>query len=422
MDRATAQLNPLPRYDGDAPQLVAIAGTSEPLMYASNTSTPVIRVNDQSWFACENGVWFTSTSPHGPWAIADSVPAAIYSIPASCPLFYVTYVRVYRADAKYVWVGYTPGYYGAILGPDGTVVYGTGYAYPPYVSSAVYVAYAATYGYGSNLAYTPWSGWAYGFSVGYCWGAPWDYWACMPPAPYWGPYWGYCYGWGYNAAGGITAWGPYGWAGTSGNIYSQNGPWSGVSRYQGGFNAWTGNRWASQYGRAYNSTTGTSAIGARGAVANIYTGNYAYGKRGGAYNENSGNAAWGSSGTIGNVGSGNEISGAKGGFYNSETGEVTKYAGVRGENGGVARVGDDVYAGHDGNIYKKTDGGWSQVNPPRVNAGPADRVSGVATPTASTLNRDYSARQTGNQRYQSYQASRPAFHGGGGFRGGGGRR
>ncbi len=39
------------------------------------------------------------------------------------------------------------------------------------------------------------------------------------------------------AYGGITARGPYGWAGTSGYIYHQNGPWTGVSRGAAGYNA-----------------------------------------------------------------------------------------------------------------------------------------------------------------------------------------
>jgi hypothetical protein len=403
MDRKTAKLEPLPAYDGGGAILAAIDGTS--LMYAVNTATPVIRVDEQNWYACQNGVWFTAATANGPWLIAPSVPAAIYAIPASSPLYYVTYVRVFRANDDYVWVGYTPGYYGTVVSADGTVVYGTGYVHAPYVTDTIYVAYPTTYGYSSSLAWTPWSGWAFGFAVGYAWEASWSYWACMPPAPYWGPYWGYCYGWGYNAMGGITAWGPYGWVGTSGNIYSQNGPWSGVSRYQGGFNAWTGNRWASQYGRAYNSVTGTRAVGQRGAVANIYTGGYAYGARGGAVNENTGNAVWGARGTIGNAGTGNEISGARGGIYNNETGEVTRYGGVRGENGGVAHIGDDVYAGHDGNVYKKTDGGWEQMNGNRPT--PSD---------ASSLDREYGARQLGSQRASSYQYSRPAFRGGGGRR------
>src|SRR4029434_8805926 len=113
--------------------------------------------------------------------------------------------------------------------PDGVVVYGTGYVYPSYVGSTMYVPYSVTYGYASNPCWTPWACCAFGFAVGWAMASDWYWWCGCPPAPYWGPYWGGCYGAYYNAYGGITAWGPYGWAGTSGYVYRQNGPWPGVS-------------------------------------------------------------------------------------------------------------------------------------------------------------------------------------------------
>ncbi len=81
-----------PRLDG-APQLQPIAGT--PLYYVVNSATPIIKVDDNSWYACQNGVWFVSTSVNGPWVVAASIPAVIYSIPPSSPLHYLTYVRIY---------------------------------------------------------------------------------------------------------------------------------------------------------------------------------------------------------------------------------------------------------------------------------------------------------------------------------------
>ena len=250
VERAKASMEPAPAFDG-GPKLAAIEGT--PLSYVVNCPTPVIKVDEKTWYACQNGVWFVATSATGPWTVADKVPAVIYTIPASSPVHYVTYVKVYRTDPTYVWVGYTPGYYGAMVTDPGVVVYGTGYTYVPYVSTTVYVSYPVTYGYATNMCWTPWAGWAFGFGVGFAWSAGYHYWAGCPAAPYWGAYWGPMYGWGYSAYGGVAAWGAYGWAGTSGNIYSHAGPWHGVSRVSGGYNAWTGNRWASQYGRAYNS-------------------------------------------------------------------------------------------------------------------------------------------------------------------------
>ena len=90
----------------------------------------------------------------------------IYSIPTSFPLYYVTYVQVYGATGTVVYVGYTPGYYGVDVTPYGTVVYGTGYAYPAGVGT-VYYPPPTTYGYGATMGYTPYTGWAIMFAAGY---------------------------------------------------------------------------------------------------------------------------------------------------------------------------------------------------------------------------------------------------------------
>ncbi len=101
-----------------------------------NSPVPVIQVDAKTYYALEDGVWFAGVSPNGPWSVATSVPAVIYTIPPSSPLHYVTYVRVYGATPQNVTVGYTPGYYGTVVAPTDVVVYGTGYVYPPvYVGS-----------------------------------------------------------------------------------------------------------------------------------------------------------------------------------------------------------------------------------------------------------------------------------------------
>ena len=115
----------VPEFDG-APQYKEIAGT--PLTYVPNTPYPIIRVDASTLYAVRSGVWFTATQITGPWVIATSVPAVIYSIPASSPIHYVTYARIYSYTPQVVYMGYTPGYLGTVVGPDGTVVYGTGYA------------------------------------------------------------------------------------------------------------------------------------------------------------------------------------------------------------------------------------------------------------------------------------------------------
>ena len=83
-------------------------------------------------------MWFTASSAQGPWVVATSIPAAIYSIPPSSPLYYVTYVKIYDVTPQYVAVGYTPGYMGTVVTTDGVVVYGTGYNYVPYIGTTVW--------------------------------------------------------------------------------------------------------------------------------------------------------------------------------------------------------------------------------------------------------------------------------------------
>ena len=142
-------------YDGGEPQWKPIEGTK--LSYAPNTAAPVIRVDPKSYYMVQNGVWFSAAAPAGPWIVAASVPAAIYGIPPSSPLHYVTYVRVYSSTPTTVVVGYTPGYYGTVMSADGVVVYGTGYYYPAYVGAYWY-------------PYPPTYGWGWGFTVGFYWG------------------------------------------------------------------------------------------------------------------------------------------------------------------------------------------------------------------------------------------------------------
>ena len=159
------------KYDGE-PQWKEIEGT--PLSHAVNTGSAVIRVDSRNYYLVENGVWFVAGGPIGVWSVATTVPAAIYSIPPSSPLHYVTYVRIYGSTQTTVLVGYTPGYYGTVMSSDGVVVYGTGYVYPPYIGT-VWYPYPPTYGFGFYFGV----GFFWGFGGGYppyyggcCWGAP----------------------------------------------------------------------------------------------------------------------------------------------------------------------------------------------------------------------------------------------------------
>ncbi len=354
VNRKSAKINP-PKFDGE-PVFKPIEGIS--LQYAANTATPIIQADDRAYYAVENGVWFKSSSIKGPWEVADSVPTVIYSIPPDSPMHFVSYVKIYGSSAETVTVGYTPGYYGICTtqGSGYVIVYGTGYPYTPWVGS-VWYGPPMTYGFGSAVCYTPWTGWTYSYGFGWSWGYPmypmgWGW----GPYPWWGPVgWAYYYPYPYyrppyyyagvawGPAGGV-AWGPGGWAATTGNVYYRWNSAAAVTRTSGGFSAWTGNRWASQVGMAYNSTTGNLAAGQRAAIGNVYTGNYAYGKRG----------------FVTDTDTGKTISGGKVTAGNARTGESGSMGGVRGEDAGAARIGDDIYAGKDGTVYRKGENGWQK--------------------------------------------------------------
>jgi len=178
--RSTAAQVP---FDGD-PQFLPIQGTG--LSYAKNSSLPVIKVGSDEYYAVVNGVWFRAKTPAGPWVVADRVPDVIYTIPPSSPVYYATSVYVYGSTSDVVYVGYTPGYYGVCLAPEGVVVYGTGYIYPSYISDTVWIGPPLTYGFGAGFACGLATGFAFGLAVDHGWGC----------SPWWGPWHG---GWGdYN--------------------------------------------------------------------------------------------------------------------------------------------------------------------------------------------------------------------------------
>ena len=390
--RAKAQFTPV--ING-APDLKPIPDTS--LMSVFNSPSPIIMVSQNEWYGVQDGVWFSASSVQGPWVVATSIPAAIYSIPPSSPLYYVTYVKLYDVTPQYVVVGYTPGYLGTVVAADGVVVYGTGYTYVPYIGATVWYPTPITYGYAVNPTWTPWTGWMMGFGFGWAMGAAWGSTCCWgyAAAPYWGamPYSGYAHG----PYGGAAAWGPGGWAATTGNVYSHWGSTTAVSRGSAGYNAWTGNAWASRVGTSYNSVTGRSSAGQRAGVENVYTGNYAYGQRGATYNPNTGVTARGGSATYGNAYSGTQNT--------ARYGQVT---GPGGNTAGAARVDNNYYADHDGNVYKDTGSGWQKYDNGSWNNVQDDRQT-------QSLNTQQQARQWGDQR--SASSSWGSRDWGGGFSG-----
>ena len=394
-------------YQGD-PQYKDITGTQ--LQRAVNTDKDIIKFGS-SYYMCYQGVWFTSNSPNGPWTVATLIPPEIYKIPPSSEAYNVTYVTVEQDDnADDEWVTYAAyaGYTGLMIG-WGCAVWGTGWYYPPY------------YWYGGY------------YPIYY---------------PYWRTY-------------GYAAWyNPYtGRYGTAGRIY---GPYGGVG-----------------YGARYNPGTGTYSrgafaygpYGARGAAQayNPRTGTYAQTRQGaGVY------GSWGSTSVV----RGDDWANTKR-FTNRQTGNTTRV--TRGDQGGmisrrgqdgsgfVGKRGENVYAGRDGNVYRRDDsgnwskwqnGGWNQVDKPsrdavrdsmlndnarvrdRESVGNRDSVRDsmlndnarsrerqMDRSTYQNLERDRASRNNGAQRTRdqgTYQnrggGSAGSYRGGGMSRGGGGFR
>jgi hypothetical protein len=329
--RSAASLNV--NFDG-SPQFKPIESTT--LMYAANTSMPVIRVDSRSYYAVQNGVWFVATSAVGPWTIATSVPVVIYTIPVSSPLHYVTYVKVYGSTSEVVYVGYTPGYYGTVVTSSSVVVYGTGWYYPAYVG-AYWYGWPYTYGYGAAFTWGVTTGWGLAYSS---------------------------YGqWGNVAYAGTRA----AWA----NPYTGNVGYGGAYT---GYNTVTGARYAARGGTntnvytgttvtgggavAYNPNTGRISAGQTGTASNIYTGNSAAGARGVNYNPNTGVISGGAVGGVRDGSTGQVTAGGRGFAYNTKT------------DTGVAVGNNNVYASKDGNVYRynqstgvqqKTSAGWETV-------------------------------------------------------------
>lgn len=433
----TAKVSFQPIVNG-APVLNPIPDT--PLMYVFNSPQPIIMVTGNQWYAVQAGVWFTAASVKGPWTVATSIPAAIYSIPPSSPLFYVTFVKIYASSPGVVVVGYTPGYTGVVVLPDGTIVYGTGYVYPAYVTATVWYPPPVTYGYAANPTYTPWTGFAMGFAIGWsaahwCY-APTPYWGAMPyyyhpPVPYGGAYYGTAYhGTAYGAYGGAATWGPGGWAATSGNMYNHYGSTSTVSRNSAGYNAYTGTAWSSKVGTSYNSTTGRVSAGQSASASNAYTGGYASGNRGATYNPNTGVSASGGRATVGNAYTGQQA-----------TVGHAQVSGPGGQSTQVAQVNNNYYADHNGNTYNynsatgqtqkynSNTNSWDSTQKPSSasSASSYNKSSGsysYAKPSGSSGESVSQSRSSGDARSASSSWGGGGGGGGswGGFHGGGGRR
>ena len=346
-----------PEFDGPA-EVAVLPGTD--FQYVVNSETPIIRVSGAAYYGLEAGVWFTSESPDGPWKVADSVPDAIYGIPASSPLHYVTYVRVYGSTPEVVYDGYTPGYLGAVQSTDGVVVYGTGYDYQPWIGET-WIAAPETFGLAAQPVYNPAVGYAFGFGLGLA--------TAAMAEPYWGGAYYRPYYAGYRCCGTTTAnvyahWGDTVAAGTHTWYAAGDGTAGTVAR--GGYDNYrTGTSGAFAAGRSYNPDTGVASRG-YGRTFDTAGGVSGGVERGERYDTATGTAAYGSRATASGPGGSSvsrdtaAVSGPGG--RSAAVHQTTVDNARTGESHTVdtARVGGNVYAGADGHVYRNTGEGWQQ--------------------------------------------------------------
>jgi len=316
--------------------------TGTTMSYATNTPNKVIQVGSE-YYLCYQGIWFVGSSPSGPWQTAQTVPQVIYTIPPSSPVYNVTYVTQATMPSGDVQASYTAGYMGAfITGAAVGAIVASGTGY--YYPPYVYGGYY--YPYAATYGYHTYN-------------------------PYTGAY-------GYGGA----AYGPYGSAhwGTSYN------PNTGTYARGAEENTAYGSR---AQGEAYNPYTGASAATRQGSNAYGSWGQSVYSKNGNtAYTQHASNA------------------------YGSEaTAQTSKggYAGATGTAYGNTAAGKtssgDMYADHNGNVYKNTGSGWQKYDNGSWN------TVNKSTAQASAQSYEQShpnATSDAENRTQSYDQSHPS--------------
>jgi hypothetical protein len=375
-------------YDGE-PKFEDIEETD--LQYAVNTEKQVIKFKD-TYYCCDEGIWYESKSATGPWKVCTEVPKEVYDIPASNQNHNVTYVYVYDTTPDVVYVGYTPGYMGSYY-YGGCMVYGTGWWYRPWYGS-YYYARPSTWGF--HVRWNPYTGWSFGlsytngpfrFTIGY--GGYGGWWGPR----YYRPYPRYGYRAGYRAG--------Y----RHGYYHGSNRP---THYNRGDVNINTGdininnniyNRGdnANRVARTQDKADRTRPTTAEGRPNNVYTD-----KNGNVYRRND-DGSWDRR--------------DKGGWSKTDT----PSAGTRETRPSQPSAGTREQPTLSGGSLGQTGANTrpstgSQINQPSTTQ---SRPSTTSTrPSTSSLERDYSSRQRGSAHTQSYNRS----GGGSGYTRGGGQR
>jgi hypothetical protein len=310
------------------------------MFYATNTPNKVIQVGPE-YYLCYQGVWFVSQTAQGPWVVAQTVAQVIYTIPPSSPVYNVTYVTQVTMSDGNVQSSYTAGYMGAFI-----------------VGATVGAIVASGTGY------------------------------YYPPYVYGGFYYPYAATYGYHTYNPYT--GAYGYGGAA------YGPYG-----------------SAHWGTSYNPNTGTYARGATASTAygsrsvgeayNPYTGAYgatrqgsnAYGSWGQSVVTKNGNTAWtqhasnayGSAGSI-QTSNGGKAYGTSSAYGNTAVGKTS--------NG-------DMYAGHDGNVYKNTGSGWQTYDNGSWND--VQKPANQSQQNLGSTNSSYSSAQQKAQSNPNYASA-----------------
>ncbi len=383
------------QYAGE-PQFQRIETTQ--VSRAVNTGYDVILFGN-TYYLCYAGVWYAGVTPTGPWKVATSLPPELFAIPPSSPSYPVTQVTVVQATPTTVVYSQTPAYSSNVYVVYGVPWYGTGYYYYPYAWGHYYYPYPIAYGHGT--AYNPATG------------------AFASRSVWYGPYGGYSYTRGYNPRTGRygyveTAWDGDEWASHGETYNPRTGVETETRRYYNEDSnkgemertvergdAWIRTERETDFDKGTSTTTRTTS---RGGSSEI-TRQVEDGQRttSGTIETGGGRTA-----TIEGSGDGSRgrmtVAGSEGGSAMAGYGEGGRAVAVRNAEG-------DLYAGHDGSVYRRTDDGWQSYDPdsgswqamqrpersadPSRTGSPRPAAGGDSARDYSRLERDAATRHSG---------------------------
>lgn len=420
VDRKTGGKDKKVTYDG-APQYEKIEGTNLDLV--KNADKTVFRTTAPApsgsgaaapdapkYYMVDNGIWYASSSPDGPWYVSDHRPEGVDDIPPSSSAYNTKYVYVYDATPDVVYVGYTPGYMGSyVYGP--TVVYGTGFYYAPWYGS-MYYPHHTTWGF--NMNYNPWTGWSIGFGFttgpfhfgfgtgGFSFGMSWGF---------GGPMWGYPpYGYGYFGPPMYRPpcfhpgypWYGYNRPGYGGGNRPINSPGSGNINWGGGnqiniggdvnINVGGNNINNNMQG---NNLYNKAKVSDKSISSGVSSRDMSKMNMGGKQNPN--NKATGSARP--STGNNAKPGGANTGVSNNMNGRPSK------DVGRPSTQPNNVFADKDGNVFQKDKTGNIQQNKGGNNWSKPSQPSGYDRMNTNTMN----SRDRGTNKANNYnQMNRPA--------------